>query len=335
MSADTLQPLYSRLDPEMTARTRRRLEEAHATKTQSAIEYILFAVFGATILIAAIALVITNTSKFRHVPERIADGIAADRVNVLVLNTEHDGKVVITEGLMLFSVKPSTHEVAITSIPQDLWVKLGKFGERRLASAVEVGNSGGYPGDGLGLTADVVQNAFGQKIHGYVTLDRTDLVRAVDAVGGIDVNVQQNFLEYRHRTRFTRGRHHFDGSTAMRYAFAPQVLGPANDRFAREARQQQIVAALLGKASSNPALVAQLSGDLNDRTNIEPAHRAWLQRVVAGREPRRVTLAPYVDTFEVATFADTGEAVRPRKGDFHEMKTIIANVFTQTAITAK
>ena len=333
MTTETFPPLYSRLDPEMTARTRRALQQAKATKAQSAIEYILFAVFGATILIAAIALIITNTSTFRRVPNSVAQGIAADRVNILVMQTYKNRKTeaVDAEALMLVSVKPSTHEVAVTSIPRDLWVKLGKYGERRLGLAPAVGKSAGYPGEGTGLTADTVQETLGQKVHAYISLDRKDLIAAVDALGGIDINIEQSFFEYRQRERYLRGRHHLSGEQAVQFGLSHAILGPANDRFAREARQQQVIAALAAKASATQGLASIASGD---RTNLTSEQIAWLSGTINGREPRRVTLAPYMDTFEVTTFADAGEAVRPRGGDFHQVQQIVANVFSQTAIAA-
>lgn len=336
MTTETFPPLYSRLDPEMTARTRRRFEEAKATKTQSAIEYILFAVFGTTILIAAIALVVTNTASFRRVPNSVAAGIAADRVNILVIDTVRNAadRTVDVEALMLLSIKPSTRAVAVTSIPRELMLKLGKYGERRLGTALAVGKSAGYPGEGTGLTADTIQGAFGQQVHAYVTLDRVDLVKAVNAVGGIDINVPQNFYEARHRDRFTRGYRHLDGPQAMRYALSTHVLGPANQWVAREARQQQVLAALAAKAtaSTNIERLAWLTP--GERTNLTADQIALVGRWIGGTEPRRVTLAPYMDTYEVTTFADDGEAVRPRNGDYAPVRAVIANVFAPaTAMT--
>ena len=331
MTTQPFPPLYSRLDPEITARTRRQIAEAKATKTQSALEYFLFAVFGATILIAAIALVITNSAGFRRVPNRVAEGIAADRVNILVMQTVRNAKTddVNADALLLLSVKPSTHEAALTSIPRDLWVKLGKYGQRRLADAPAVGKSSGYPGEGAGLTADTIQSAFGQPVHAYVSVDRAELANAVDAVGGIDVNNEQSFLEFKKHERFRRGAHHLDGEHALLYANSPWILGPANDRFAREGRQQQVIAALVAKASvSNPAV---LSSQLGEHSNLTPRNVAWLRDAMRGRTARRVTLAPYMETFEVATMADIGEAVRPRDATFHQIRAIVANVFGQTA----
>lgn len=336
MTTETFPAPYSRLDPEMTARTRRRLEEAKPTKTQSALEYVLFAVFGTTILIAAVALIITNSATFRHVPNRVAQGIAADRVNILVLQTYAAPKknAIDTDALMLLSIKPSTHEAALTSIPRDLWVRLGKYGQRRLGTAPIVASSAGYPGDGPGLTADTIENVFGQPVHAYVRLDRHDLLRAISDVGGIDINVAQPIYEYGRRERYERGALHLSGQRALRYAFSPLVVGPGADRFAREARQEQILAALIAKATTDANAARTASITLGDHSNLEASQVSWLVSAIHAREPRRVTLAPYMDTFEVATFADEGEAVRPHNGDYRPLRALVANVFTPTALTS-
>ncbi len=331
MSTETIH-FYSRLDPEMTARTRARMTQAKATRAQSALEYTLFAVFGASILIAAVALVITNSASFRHVPNTIASGIKADRVNILVLQTYKDSN---TDALMLMSIKPSTRAVAVTSIPRDLWVKLGRYGQRRLGAAPAVGSSAGYPGEGPGLTADTIASVLGQPVHAYIRFDRRDLAHAIDALGGIDITARQSVYEPAHHDRFIRGhRYHLNAARTIRYAFSADVVGPAADRFAREARQQEVIAALVAKASEprNFARVAEIA--FGDHTNLAPRDVAWLANTVDGHTPRCLTLAPYMDTVEVATFADTGEVVRPRNGDFRPIRQLIANVFSQTtAIT--
>lgn len=335
MTTDTLPKPYSRLDPKMTAR-RRDLEEAKPTKSQSALEYCLFAVFGTTILFAAVALIITNSATFRHVPNRVAQGMAADRVNILVLQTYVAPKTnaVDTDALMLLSIKPSTHEAALTSIPRDLWVRLGKYGQRRLGMAPIVASSSGYPGDGPGLAADTIENVFGQPVHAYVRIDRHDLLKAISDVGGIDINVAQPIYEYGRRERYERGPHHVSGQRALRYAFSPFVVGPGADRFAREARQEQVLAALIAKATTDANSARMASLAIGDHTNLEPSQIALLASKVQAREPRRVTLAPYMDTFEVATFADEGEAVRPHNGDYRPLRALVANVFTPTALTS-
>src|SRR5687767_3932255 len=68
--------------------------EPKPTKGQSALEYVLFGVFGLLIVLAGIALWSTYSAEHKRVPNKIAEGLAANRVNILVIGvggTQHPG----------------------------------------------------------------------------------------------------------------------------------------------------------------------------------------------------------------------------------------------------
>jgi hypothetical protein len=67
---------------------------------------------------------------------------------------------------------------------------------------------------------------------------------------------------------------------------------------------------------------------------LEPQQAAWLGKTIANHTPRFVNLEQYMDTFQVTTFADSGEVVRPRDGSFAKVRSIVANVFSQAAVAA-
>lgn len=298
-----------------------RKPDPKPTTAQFAIEWVLFAVFGLTLLIATLAAIFANSESHRRVPNHVTAGIAADRVNVLLVVAASERPRASAEALMLLSVKPSTGDVVVISIPSDLWVRLGRFGARRLGSAPAVGSTSGYPGRGPGLVSDTVAHVLGQPVHAFVRVTPTQVTRLVDAAGGVDVDVQRGAYDAKTRARFHRGRHHLNGAGAVRYALSRHMVGAANDRFAREARQRAVVAALLSKST----LETNVPGVV---TNLAPRQFAWLAKTVAGRPARTITLAPYVDVFEVATMTDRGEALRPRVGDFEQLQQIAANVFS-------
>lgn len=307
-----------------------------ATTAQSALEYALFAVFGTMILLAAVALYITNTKQHRAVPNRISEGITADRVNVLLLATRTEpntvGKKLLTESLLLFSVKPSTGQLALVSIPRDLWVDLGAYGPRRLGAAHAVGDSTGYPGQGAGLTTDAVERVTGQPVHAYLRLDVGDLARGVDAVGGIDVDVQRGVYEFRAGDRFQRGLQHMDGKRAMRYAHSAYVAAPAGERFAREERQREVLTALLTRVAQGSSPVRLNAAPLSEATNLTQTQVDWLTNLVRashGEAPRPISLARHLQPFRVNTVSERGEAVRPLAGNFADLHLVAANVFAK------
>lgn len=291
---------------------------ARPTRSQRALEISLFAIFGSMLLVAGVALVAGASEAHQSVPNRVAAGLAADRVNVLVLVSTSKEARDFAEALMLVSIRPSSGEVAVLSIPTDLWVRVGRYGSRRIGSAVSVGRTSGYPGRGAGLMADTVAEVFGQPVHGFVQLSPRQLAWLVDGAGGVMVTHPHGAYEARSGERFFRGRQQrLDGAAAARYALSHHVARPASDRFAREQRQQALVTALLRSPSLHKAPVGL-------RSNITASQARLLLSRLDGCTPRVATLRPYVAPQAVSTLAERGEVLRPRA--LHELQQIAAAV---------
>lgn len=328
---------FSRLDPETTARIRRG-NAGKPTRTQAAVEYTLFAVFGLTIVLSLIALIVINSPQHKLVPNRVAAGLEQGRVNILVMGMTTRGGITDTDSLMLVSVKPRTHQVAMISIPRDLWVRLGRYGTHRLAAADNVGQASGYPGEGTGLTADTVEQITGQPVHAYVRLDGRDLRSTIDAIGGIDIDVKHSFYESKARDRFRPGVQHMDGARAIRFAKSRAIPGPQGDRFARELREQQVIVAVIEKVEAMPPakrdqlLQAHFRG--RSSTNLEPRQIALLTNSIrtAGGAVQHVSLEPLMDVIDVPAIGDAGEAVQPRGGDFRQMQSVMRDVFAAPTV---
>jgi len=329
-------PAFSRLDPETTARLRRG-RSGKATRAQSAVEYTLFAVFGLTIVLSLVALIVINSPQHKMVPNHVADGLTQGRVNILVIGTTtRDGRT-DTDSIMLVSVKPQTHQTAMISVPRDLWVRMGRYGTHRLGAAEAVGQASGYPGEGTGLTADTVEQVTGQPVHAYVRLEGKDLKSTIDAMGGIDIDVAHSFFESKSRDRFYRGTQHMDGQRAIRFAKSHAVVGPQNDRFAREMREQQVIVAVLKKLETLPA--QQRDGLLHTRifngtssTNLESSQIALLTGAVHTDAVQHVSLEPLMTVIDLPSIGDTDEAVQPRGGDFTQLRSIARDVFASPTV---
>ena len=318
-------PAYSRLDPAF-ARHFPNIS-AKPTRTQSAVELTLFAVFGISIVLALIALYAMYSPEHRLVPNRFAEGVTAGRVNVLIIATSPSGRSVSTQSLTLLSLQPGKQQsqAAMISLPRDLWVRVGHYGSHRLASAFNIGESSGYPGEGPGLVSDTVENVIGQPVHAYVRVDVSDLRSTIDALGGIDVVVPHDFYERAKKDRFKSGPLHLNGERAVRYAQSTAVTGPQGTRHARELRQQQVIATVVQKlANAAPQVRARLSGS---STNLTPEQVDLICSQVGSAPIRNVTMEPLVARFEVQSIFDAGEAVRTRTGDFSKVQELARNVF--------
>lgn len=177
------------------------------------------------------------------------------RVNVLMLGIGGEGHEApnLSDTIMVMSIDPKTKDVAMLSVPRDLYVKYaGKGGS---AGKINAANAFGGPE----LAAKTVQQVIGVPIHYYVLVDFSGFKQAIDAVGGIDVDVPQTLYD----TAFPcdngknycplsikAGMQHMNGTTALKYARCRHgaPTGNCGDDFGRATRQQEILVALRQKA---------------------------------------------------------------------------------------
>lgn len=324
-------PAYSRFD-ESTLTGRRARTIAKATRTQSAVELTLFTVFGVSIVLSVIALFTMFSPDHKMVPNRVAEGLKSGRVNVLIIGTSRAGRATATESVTLLSLRPGQPQAAMISLPRDLWVHVSHYGSHRLANALNIGDSSGYPGEGPGLVSDTVENVIGQPVHAYIRVDSADLRTTIDMLGGVEVVSPHAFYERSHKDHFTAGVLHLSGERAIRYAQSTAVRGPQGARYARELRQQQVIAAVVQKlTTASPQVRARLasSGLLgsSSSTNLTTQQVDQLCGQLAEASMKHVTIEPLVTQFEVRSFFEAGEAVRPRSGDFGKVQELARNVF--------
>lgn len=322
-----------------TGSYRREAREApKPTKGQSAIEYILFGVFGLLLVLAAIAVYSIYSPSHRNVPNGVDQGWREDRINIVAYGiggADHPTQDQLADSILLISLKPSTKQAAIVSIPRDLWVPIGRYGTHRINYANQAGESSGYPGEGAGLLCDTVSNIFHQPVHAFVRVDFEAFEKIVDEIGGIDINVERSFYDYLFKDGFYRGPHHLDGKRALAYARYRYVLGYEGDNFAREMRQQQVVSAIRDKVQKNPQTTfglihAASTLSAATETNLTTSQMIELYRAfrdIPQSHIRHVSLKPFITLFSVTRLAEPGIAVRPRAGDFREFQWIESNIF--------
>jgi LCP family protein required for cell wall assembly len=101
---------------------------------------------------------------------------------------------------MLVSINtkdPSNKSAYIMSIPRDLYVDIPGTGYSKINEAYQDGekdkfSEADYPSGGMGLLEKTVSQHFGVKINYYALVNYTALEQAVNAVGGIQVNIQSS-----------------------------------------------------------------------------------------------------------------------------------------------
>ena len=190
------------------------------------------------------------------------------RTNILALGVDRRSNAgyvsgVLTDTIMVVSFDAKKKDAVIISIPRDLYVKMDDYTNGKINS--------GYAFGGVELTQRVVEKVLGIPLHYFVVVDFKSFEEAIDVLGGIEVNVENTFDDYKYpifgkeldecggdtelkcryeHLHFDAGLQHMDGETALAFARSRYAEGPEGGDFARIARQQKVALAAKDKALS-------------------------------------------------------------------------------------
>lgn len=223
-------------------------------------------------------------------------------LDVLVLGVDaRDGEGYTTRAdtIMLVGLNPRGLQTSILSIPRDLFIEAPGYGAQRINTINALGESEAE-GRGPALLADAIDFSFGVRPDRYVRLNFTAFVELIDAVGGVDIDVQRAIYDPQYPTpdggvelvEFQVGWQHMDGQTALKYARTRH----SDDDYFRAGRQQQVIDAFLGKLI-NPFTWPSASAALarNVDTNISVFDMALYAPVALfGRRDRLVIDRDYI-----------------------------------------
>lgn len=180
-----------------------------------------------------------------------------DRITIMMMGIDRrPGEPFIsrTDTMMILSYSPQTEQVSVLSVPRDLYVVIPGRGRDRINTAFVYGAQGNNPAGGAELAMRTVEYNLGIAIDHYLLIDFSAFIRAVDAIGGIDVEVPYDIndptfpdMNYGYDPLYIpAGQQHFDGLTALKYA---RTRHQDND-FYRARRQQQVLLAVRSKVLS-------------------------------------------------------------------------------------
>lgn len=189
-----------------------------------------------------------------------------DRVNILILGkggiTHTAGD--LTDTMLLVSLNLKNGNIFMISLPRDIWISSLRA---KLNSAYYWGNQK-TKGGGFILAKSEVEKIVGLPVNYAIVFDFGTFKEVVDVLGGIDVDVQHSFVDKkfpipglendlcggdrsyscRYETlSFDKGLQHMDGTTALKFVRSRNAEGDEGTDIAREARQQQVIAAVRRK----------------------------------------------------------------------------------------
>jgi LCP family protein required for cell wall assembly len=178
----------------------------------------------------------------------------------------HDGAQ-LTDTILLASVDMTTKKIGIVSIPRDLAFPLGG-GKFMKINAVNAYAEQSHPGNGARETANAFQELFGVRIDHVIRLDFRGFAMFIDALGGLDINVERSFTDNQYPTddfgpnpykwqavTFKQGSEHMDGARALMYVRSRHGSNGEGSDFARSRRQQIVMVAVKQKLLSRGTLM--------------------------------------------------------------------------------
>lgn len=229
------------------------------------------------------------------------------RINILLLGSDNDQKfrpdALLSQTMIVVSVDPARHQVTILSLPRDLWVAIPGHGSAKIDLAYALG--------GAPLARSTVEKAFKIPIHYYAWIGLNGLVRVVDRVGGVDVDVLRPVLDDNYPNDFdgdgygtervyvAAGPQHLDGRHTLQYVRSRH--GDLLSDLGRSIRQQQVLlaiqqrTALMDPVSTIPTLAKDLNGHVkSDLDLVRLTQLALFMRDLHPNDVHQAFLTNYV-----------------------------------------
>lgn len=227
--------------------------------------------FNSKLLALIVAIIMglsyfTYTNLFDEKPS-IDELKTADRLslkkNIVVMGVdEREGDTGRSDTLFVVMFDPKSKNASLLSIPRDTMVKISQHGWDKINHAYAYG--------GAKMTRQTVEEFLGIRVNNYVQIDVKGLARIVDAIGGVDINVEKD-MHYSDPydsnggliISIEKGPQHLDGAKAIQYVRYRDEEGDIG----RIKRQQKFITAVYDKVVSAQILV-KIPGLLKEITSM-------------------------------------------------------------------
>lgn len=183
-----------------------------------------------------------------------------DVLNVLLIGTDartsnYRGR---SDSMILVSINQETKEIVMTSIMRDTYVTIPGKNKNRINAAYAYG--------GADLLIQTVEANFGVRIDKFVQVDFTSFVDVIEAVGGVEIELNEREVEYMNKYHASTDplvniggdKYLLDGKQALTYA---RIRYIGNADFERTQRQRRVLEEII--ASAKELSIIELSDSLD------------------------------------------------------------------------
>ena len=151
---------------------------------------------GISLLVLVILAAIAALIAYLYIDTTVLRGEKEGRINIMVLGV--DDTATLSDTIMIASIDTRRGEepkVSLISIPRDFYVEIPDFGGQKINFAYSYGEANDYPGGGVAVTAQVLEETMGIPIHYFATMDFTGFKQLIDTVGGVNVNIEEDLYD--------------------------------------------------------------------------------------------------------------------------------------------
>jgi len=206
---------------------------------------------------------IDRIEAFGQVPQQarpVKEKAAGDAMNFLVLGSDTRDPGASggsrSDTIILLHLPRDRSGAQLVSIPRDTWVHVPRSADDRHGDVPAKINAA-FAWGGAPLMVQTVEDYTGVRVDHVVMVDFAGFKEIVDALGGVQIDVEQAFtsthsLNADSIREFEAGPQTMDGATALDYARERYAFKDGD--FARIRHQQQVIRAILSKASSGGTL---------------------------------------------------------------------------------
>jgi len=288
-------------------------------------------------------------------------GADKDRVNILLLGIAGKGKPgqFLTDTIMIASLNPKTNQVALLSIPRDLYVKIhGTNLQTKINSVYQYGlsNNNNDSNAAAGVIEKTITDITAIDINYYIVLNFDGFEKSIDDIGGINITSERDLYDtrypgpnYSYETfQLSKGFHQLDGATALKYA-RERHNDPEGD-FGRAKRQQQIMQATKNKIFSAGTLFNLIAlnnlfdtlGE-NIRTDISTQDLATFFELMKKLDTNNINNV-VVDAWSKDSLLKVSHVqygsvsafvLIPRVGNYSEIQDLAQNIFDLNKLTRR
>lgn len=198
------------------------------------------------------------------------DMFANRRINFLFLGLDKRDddfeKTTLTDTMLVGSLNTASGQLTTIALPRDIWLPdlatkinaLYFYGEKNPATS------------GIQFTEDEIEKITGVKPKFTVVLNYLELPALIDAVGGVEIDVERTFEDNKYPNpeyvttqqgtpymtiSFEKGKQVMDGSRALSFVRSRESTDPIEGSdLGRSKRQMLVIAALMKKVKSREVL---------------------------------------------------------------------------------